>query len=340
MNSLLGEILLHSNEHKNDRVLIIDGTNTYIRVWASMPDISSGGEHVGGVLGFLRSLALNVREFSPTRCIVVFDSKGGSLRRKKLYPDYKGKRTGTVSSSKITFPSPEEEKLSMKNQFSIILQCLTHLPLHIVAVDHIEADDSIAYLCTNYFTDSKKVRIVSTDRDFLQLVNDRIEVYSPVKKVLYDEKKIKEEYGLIPQNYLLYRVIDRDTSDNIVGVSGIGRKTLLKYFPEIAEKPIDKEYLLSRSEEEVKNSKKPKKIFTSLLEHKDVINLNYQLMQLQDVDISLTSKDKIVSLVETPCRFNIVGLRKILIREYLMNHFKDFERWAMSSFSNLNAWTR
>jgi len=62
----------------NDRVLIVDALNTYIRCFAAVPTMNEDGEHVGGITGFLKSVGLAVRTFKPTRCILVFDGKGGS----------------------------------------------------------------------------------------------------------------------------------------------------------------------------------------------------------------------------------------------------------------------
>ena len=72
---------------------------------------------------------------------------------------------------------------------------------------------------------------MSTDKDFLQLVDDRIKVWSPTKKKRYDVENFEEEYGIRPNNYLLLRMFEGDRSDNISGVKGIGKKTLLKNFP-------------------------------------------------------------------------------------------------------------
>ena len=72
---------------KNDRILIIDSTNSYIRIFTSTNHFSESGEFSGGIVGFLRSIGSNIRDFKPTRCILVFDGSGGSSRRKKLFPD-------------------------------------------------------------------------------------------------------------------------------------------------------------------------------------------------------------------------------------------------------------
>ena len=73
----------------NDHVLIIDGLNQFIRTWAVSPATNSDGQHIGGIVGFLQTIALSIRTLSPTRVIIAFDGKGGSSRRKKIYPEYK-----------------------------------------------------------------------------------------------------------------------------------------------------------------------------------------------------------------------------------------------------------
>ena len=79
----------------NSKILIVDGLNTYIRGFAANPSLNEDGIHVGGITGFLQSVGYAIRSFRPTRCIIVFDGKGGSSRRRKIYPEYKGNRKPT-----------------------------------------------------------------------------------------------------------------------------------------------------------------------------------------------------------------------------------------------------
>tara|TARA_R100001463_G_scaffold12525_1_gene34055 strand:- start:310 stop:711 length:402 start_codon:yes stop_codon:yes gene_type:complete len=97
-------------------------------------------------------------------------------------------------------------------------------------MENIEADDVIGYLSKHIYKNNKTT-IVSTDKDFLQLVDKTTNVYSPTKKKMYDEDKVFEEYGIHPSNFLLFRMFDGDKSDGIPGVNGIGKKTLIKLFP-------------------------------------------------------------------------------------------------------------
>ena len=87
----------HENQNssldKDSKVLIVDGLNSFIRVFSAVPLVNDDGDHIGGYVGFMRSIAAVIRQFKPTRCIIVFDGKGGSARRKKMHSGYKEGRT-------------------------------------------------------------------------------------------------------------------------------------------------------------------------------------------------------------------------------------------------------
>lgn len=320
----------------NDKVLICDGLNSFLRVFASIPQISDNGEHIGGIVGFLRSIGSNIREYGATRCIIVFDGKGGSLRRRKLFPEYKNNRTGNHQFRRNEFATYDDEQASMKRQFRRILEYLQHLPVQFICIDNIEADDVIAYLTKQYFEPKgSKVRIVSTDRDFLQLISDNVEIYSPVKKKVYRRKELEEEIGIVQENYLLYRALTGDNSDNIPGIKGIGLKTLIKEFRELSEKKLEAEYLYSTSKVHIEETKKPKQIFKSIVENWDVIEMNLKLMQLGEVDISLNSIDRIVGSVESEIpQLNKYQIRKMAAEDSL--GFKNLDEWLLMTFNSLN----
>lgn len=335
----LGNLNTGLSNSRNDRVLIIDGLNTYIRIFSSVPIVAENGDHVGGIIGFLRSVALSIREFNPSRCILVFDGRGGSLRRRKLYSDYKMNRVNKFNLRRDGAMTVEEEQESMKRQMVRLLQYLECLPLEVICLDHVEADDVIAYMATQSFKDSSKVRIVSTDRDFLQLVNDRVEVYSGVKKKLYDRAAMIEEFGIIPENYLLYRMFSGDTSDNIPGVDGVGLKTLIKSFPQIKDTPIESDAIYETCELELQH-KKPKKIFESVLNSKETIERNYKLMQLSNPDIGGATALKIIESLEIPGqRLNSTKFKSMLYHDKIFA-FKDVDSWLLKSFNGLQSWIR
>ena len=128
MNSKYAELLNEvsqehndtKNESLNDRVLIIDGLNQFIRVFGAVPALNDDGEHCGGVTGFLLSTAATIRRLKPTRVVIVFDGKGGSNRRKKVYKKYKEGRTGLTKLNRLAgYEDLEDQKESMsKMQFT------------------------------------------------------------------------------------------------------------------------------------------------------------------------------------------------------------------------------
>ena len=234
MNNRYAELLKEvSQEHNvkkdeslNDRVLIIDGLNQFIRVFGAVPALNDDGEHCGGVTGFLLSTAATIRRLKPTRVVIVFDGKGGSNRRKSMYKGYKEGRTGLTKINRLAgYEDLEDQQESMRKQFTRLIEYLQVLPISLTYIDYVEADDIIAYLANHYF--KKEVTIISSDKDFLQLVNPRIKVWAPTKKKMYDEALVMEDYGVKPQNLVFYRCLEGDKSDNIEGVRGVGPKTIL-----------------------------------------------------------------------------------------------------------------
>jgi len=271
----------------NSRVMLVDGTNFYLRCFQANPVMNENGEHLGGSLGFLKSLASYVKTFKPTRIIITFDGKGGSKKRKELYPEYKGNRLAPKSFNRAEiFENAEDESASMKHQFVRLIQYLRCLPVSVITADHIEADDMVAYLTTDILnTRSNNVMIVSDDKDYLQLVNEKVNVYRPVEKRLYKLEDVKVRFGVPAENYHLYKVFIGDDGDNIPGVPGIGPKTVGK-MPILQEnRVVGLEEFLSFCED-----KQDDKLYKKIINNKDIITRNYKLMQLHNVDISGTHK--------------------------------------------------
>jgi len=218
--------------HLNDRVLVIDGLNTFIRAFAVNPAINDDGLHIGGMMGFLKSIRYTCDILKPSRCVIVFDGKGGSKRRSKIYPEYKATRKvkKRLNRNVDWGTAPQDEQESMKQQMGRLIEYLEQLPLTLVCIDGIEADDTIAYISQQLLSESD-IFIMSTDKDFLQLVDDRVKVWSPTKKKLYTKNEVFEEYGIPSRNILTYRVLDGDKSDNIGGIRGAGIKKYSEVHP-------------------------------------------------------------------------------------------------------------
>jgi DNA polymerase-1 len=339
LNSVETERTQNIDKHKNSRVLIIDGLNTFIRCWTSIPTMNDDGDHVGGVVGVLKSIGYAIRMVQPTRCIVVFDGKGGSQTRKKQFEGYKAQRDGNqlrVNRAYAGMMNDEDEKESMKRQFVWLNEVLNYLPVTTMIYDGVEADDVMAYVTTHLLKEDEQAVVMSTDKDFLQLVDDKTIVWSPTKKKIYNKKAVKEEYGIESQNILLYRILDGDSSDNIPGVYGCGIKTLIKRIPEITEQTeVSVEDLFNLCETKKVETKGKIKLYNDILEAKQQILMNQKLMQLKDVDISGVIKMQVLERFNQEIKpLNKIDFLKILLKYKVVNNFGDINDWTKSTFGN------
>jgi len=340
LSSVEAERAQNIDKHKNSRVLIIDGLNTFIRCWSSIPTMNDDGDHVGGVVGVLKSIGYAIRMVQPTRCIVVFDGKGGSQTRKKQFEGYKAQRDSNklrVNRAYAGMMNDEDEKESMKRQFVWLNEILNYLPVTTMIYDGVEADDVMAYIATQLLKEDEQAVVMSTDKDFLQLVDDKTIVWSPTKKKIYNKKTVKEEYGIESKNLLLYRILDGDTSDNIPGVYGCGIKTVIKRFPEITEDvQLSVDDLFNLCEQKNIETKGKIKLYNDILKSKKQILMNEKLMQLKDVDISGVIKMQVLDRFnESTNQLNKMDFMRILLKYKVVNNFGDINDWLKITFSNI-----
>jgi DNA polymerase-1 len=329
----------HKTNHlreRNSRVLIIDGLNTFIRSWTTNPSMNEDGDHIGGVVGSLNSIGYQIRMFNPTRVIVTFDGSGGSKKRKKIFEGYKADRVKNRFRVNRQYPelmNEEEEQESMKRQFVWLADCLNYLPFTTMIYDGMEADDVIGYIANDLLKEDEEGVIVSTDKDFLQLVNDRVSVFSPTKKKHYTKEEVQKEWGLYPQNLLVFRSLDGDKSDNIPGVKGCGLKTFLKRFPEFEEdRDIDFDELFKLCEER----KGSYRIYDDILENEDIVLRNKSLMSLKEVHISGTDKLKILDRYNEPNKkFDKMDFLRVGTKYKMLQNWRNINDWLMSTFNNI-----
>jgi DNA polymerase I len=264
--------------HLNSRVLLVDSMNTFMRSFAVINSMNTQGTHIGGMVGFLRSLAYAVNLIQPTRVICVFDGEGNTTNRKNLYSDYKGNRKLKRITNWSSFDDLADESASMSQQMLRLVDYLHQLPVSIITRDKLEADDIIGYLAPKF----DQAVIMSADQDFLQLCSDSIQVYSPIKKKFYGPKEVFDEYGLWPQNFINYKVLMGDTSDNLPGVKGLGPKKLFKLFPELVgeEKVTLKEIIQKGYDKNEENG-----IYGNVWNFRQQLIVNEQLMSLENPNI-------------------------------------------------------
>ena len=168
---------------------------------------------------------------------------------------------------------------------------------------------------------------MSTDKDFLQLVDDRVKVWSPTKKKLYNKQAVLEEYGIHSQNILTYRILDGDKSDNIGGIKGAGLKTVKKFLPGILD---DKKFTAKDLLEFAEKSDGKIKFLENIKKCSNLIKRNYLLMQLNDVDIPNHTKMKIQGAVNGDVPQLIkYKFQTMFIKDKLQSNIKNFDSWVM-----------
>ena len=318
----------------NDSVLLIDGLNTFIRVFSAIPTTNEDGIHIGGIVGFLRSIGYTINMVRPTRVIIVFDGKGGSNRRRKIFPEYKMGRKMSVRLNRTTGVSltREDEHKMMIAQLNRVIEYLECLPLTITNVENVEADDVIGYCAKHLFKD--KVTIMSTDKDFLQLVDNRIQIYSPSKKLMYDEERFKNEYGIDAKNFLLYRIMDGDKSDGIPGIKGAGLKTLLKVFPYL-ESPH--QFTIQDIMKSSDANKDKYKICETIVKEKDQMFLNKKLMDLTDGVMSGNSRLRVKNQMDLPIQRLIKHkFQRMFLEDKMYQALPNLDSWLATTFNRLN----
>ena len=167
-------------------------------------------------------------------------------------------------------------------------------------MEKLEADDIIAYLAKKASGAGKKVTIVSSDKDFFQLVNKNIEVYAPVKKKTFTVDNIVEDIKVLPQNYNIVKALLGDNSDNLDGVKGLGIKTIISEWKSFAYDPLASLQDVWDHCETQMEEKKPKKIFAKIIHNWDRVLTNYKLMNLHDSVLDDREKNHILEVLKSP----------------------------------------
>ena len=222
------------------KTLIVDGNNLLKIGFHGVKDFYNNGEHVGGTWHFLNTIRKFLEETNFNKVMVFWDSDTNSSQRKLIYPKYKMNRKSS--------PNDEEKTDSFNRQKTRIKQYLEEMFVRQLEIENSEADDLIAYYCQISLDEEKT--IFSSDKDLTQLISENVLVYSPNLKAYYKfGDRIKFKDCSIPHyNVMTFKVLAGDTSDNIDGISLMGEKTLVKFFPEILDSKVTLTDILKKSQ--------------------------------------------------------------------------------------------
>ena len=258
-----------SSLKKTDHFYLIDGSGYIFRAYYALPPLSrkSDGLPTGAVSGFC-SMLFKLLEDSraddsihkPTHFAVIFDSARKNFRN-DIYSEYKANRA----------EAPDD----LAPQFEYIRKSVKAFNLPSIELLNYEADDLIATYAKKITDAGAKVTVISSDKDLMQLVSDKIRLYDPMKNKVIGEKEVLEKFGVKPSQVIDVQSLAGDSSDNIPGVPGIGVKTAA----ELINKYKNLDTLLKKASEIPQNKRRE-----TLLENKEKAQLSRQLVTLK-VDV-------------------------------------------------------
>ena len=265
---------------KGDHVYLVDGSTYIFRAYHALPPLSrSDGLPVGAVSGFcnmLYKLLTDTKQGDkPSHLAVILDHSGKSFRN-EIYPEYKAHRP----------PAPED----LVPQFPLIRDAVRAFNVACVEKENYEADDLIATYATQCAAKGAKVSIVSSDKDLMQLIDDRIEMLDTMKNRHIGPEQVVEKFGVGPDKVIDVQALAGDSVDNVPGVPGIGVKTAA----ELINTYGDLDALLARAEE-IKQPKRREK----LIENRDKALVSRELVTLKiDVPLDTSADDFAVADLE------------------------------------------
>ncbi|MDL2310808.1 DNA polymerase I [Peptostreptococcaceae bacterium OttesenSCG-928-C18] len=278
------------------KFMIIDGSSLIFRAFYAIRNLTTkDGIFTNGVYGFLNMYYKMVEQYQPDSVVVVFDRSAPTFRHED-YEAYKGNRD----------KAPSE----LSSQFGILKDILNSMNVVFEEQDGYEADDIAGTLAKEGKNDGYEVLLVTGDKDYLQLVEDDIEVLLTKRGIteveMYDKKAIEEKYEVTPKQLIDVKGLMGDASDNIPGVPGVGEKTALK---------LIKEY---GSIEEV---------------YKNIDNISGKVLKTkleENETLAYLSKKLGTIFLEVPMDLN---LEKYSLKEPNYNELKEkFEKLEFSSF--------
>mgnify|MGYP001468270955 CR=1 FL=1 len=263
------------NNKENKRLYLIDGYAMLYRAHFAMirnPLINSKGMHTSALFGFVNQIMKLINNEKPDLMIAAFDSPQKTFRHER-YPEYKATRE----------KMPEE----MIEQLPFLWNILDSMDIPLLEEPGFEADDIIGTLATQASKKGLDVYIVSGDKDFMQLINDKIFLYAPSGRQadikIYDKQGVEDKWGVPPEKIIDLLGLMGDSSDNVPGVMGVGEKTAVK---------LIQEYGSLEASLENANNVKNKRAREGLLNSKENAILSKELVTIEtQMDLKINLSD-------------------------------------------------
>ena len=295
------------------RMMIVDAYNQFIRGYIVDPSKNPNGSPIGGIRTFINILNKLTREIKPDLMVLVWDGKGGSKKRRTMNKAYKGGRKPPRTNwSQVGMDESDIVDNKVWQQMRVI-EYFNQTPIIQFMENLVEADDVISYVKNNsIFNEWQKV-IVSADKDFIQILDDKTVLHRPIQKEFLNKNDIVEKFSIHPNNFALARAIVGDASDNLPGVPRVGLNTVAKRFPFLRESST---CFLGEILEECRKPENKQKLFQNILENVSLIENNYNIMQLSSPMLSPQMKKGIDETFEhyKPL-YNQTEMRKLMLQD-------------------------
>ncbi len=242
-----------------DELFLVDGSGFIFRAFFALPPLTNPqGVPVGAVLGFTNMLVKLLQDLHAPYIAVVFDAARKNFRN-DIYAAYKATRDDTPP--------------DLIPQFPLIREATEAFDIPALEMEGYEADDLIATYARLAVDQGLRVTIVSSDKDLMQLVTDKVRLYDPMKSAYIGPEEVRAKFGVAPDRVIDVQALAGDSVDNVPGVPGIGIKTASALIEEYG----DLETLLSRAHE-IKQQKRREK----LIDHAEDARVSYKLVRLED----------------------------------------------------------
>ena len=318
------------------RVLIVDQLNLFFRNYIVNPSISTDGAPIGGLRGCIQSLQKVIRESKPDMVVICWDGAGGSKKRKLIKKDYKAGRKPIRLNRAIRNMSDDEETDNKFWQQSRLVDYYNQIPVIQFMFDATEADDIIAYVSKHKLLKDYDKIILSSDKDFFQLLDDKTVLYRPVQKEILNKNSIVDKFSIHPTNFAMARAMAGDKSDNIEGIPGVGLKTISRRFPFLKEgKTKTFSDIITHCKKELEGGEI--KAYRNILESEEMLKRNYQMMQLYAPLLSIDEKNLVNATLQDPDQtFNKTELIKMMIKDgfgeiNFVDLFRHFNKIALDN---------
>lgn len=359
--------------------LLIDGTNL-LRICFADTKVNANGEHIGGIFQFLLQLRMLLLKKDWDYVYVFFDDEDSGILRYHLYDGYKANRDKHYLEHDNMSEYQKEYNKVLKNmqnsifnkknkeidiveenfcrEREILMKYFNELFIRWMIDEETEGDDLIAYYVLNK-KNEEKIVIVSSDEDLTQLLSNDVYIYNPRLKKNISNLNFKKEYGYPYSNVLIKKIICGDKSDNIGNISGVSEKTLFNMMPEIKERDVSLDEIITRAknlnDDRIKSKKKPLKYCENIINgisnknyNGNIYEINEKLINLKKPLLTDKAKDEIESMmyaVQDPTDRSFKNLYQYIIEDEITelkdsnkfsNFFAPFKKLSEKELFNFN----